>query len=150
MLHRLDSAVRYNPRITRVLGKGRAARWASFMRENVSGFASNIALGFMLGLAPTFATFFGLALDVRHVTLSAGQLAAAVASLGTPVLQERAFWWCVASIPLIGALNLGVSFYFAFRVALRAHNVSVADRARIHAAIRSRLRRRPLQFFVPA
>ena len=35
------------------------------------------------------------------------------------------------SIPLIGALNLGVSFYFAFRLALQAHNVSRLDRARI-------------------
>ncbi len=150
VLHRLDSALRYNPRITRVLGAGRAARWAGFMRENISGFASNISLGLMLGLVPTFAIFFGLALDVRHVTLSAGQLAAAVASLGPAMLHAPAFWWCVASIPLIGALNLGVSFYFAFRVALRAHNVSGVDRARIHAAIRSRLRRRPLQFFLPA
>jgi site-specific recombinase len=149
VLHRLDSAMRYNPRITRLLGPARAARWASFMRENISGFASNITLGFMLGLVPTFATFFGLSLDVRHVTLSAGQLAAAVGSLGPAVLHEPAFWWCVASLPLIGALNVCVSFYLAFRVALRAHNVSRVERARIHAAIRSRLRHRPLQFFVP-
>ncbi len=149
VLHRLDSALRYNPRITRVLGAGRAARWAGFMRENISGFASNIALGFMLGLVPAFALFFGLSLDVRHVTLSAGQLAAAVAALGWDVLRQPALWWCVAAIPLIGALNLAVSFYLAVRVAARAHNVSGVDRARIYAAIRSRLRRRPLQFFLP-
>ncbi len=150
VLHRLDSAMRYNPRITRWLGAPRAARWATFMRHNVSGFASNIALGFMLGLVPAFAAFFGLALDVRHVTLSAGQIGAAAAALGMPVLREPALWWCVASVPLIGALNVAVSFYCAFRVALRAHNVSGVERARIHAAIRARLRRRPGQFLVPA
>ena len=104
----------------------------------------------MLGLVPPIMAFLGLALDARHVTLSAGQLGAAAAALGQAVLQLEAFWWCVASIPLIGALNLAVSFYLAFRVAARAHNVSGVDRARIYAAIRSRLRRRPLQFFVPA
>jgi len=150
VLHRLDSAMRYNPRITRWLGAARAARWATFMRHNVSGFASNISLGFMLGLVPAFAAFFGLALDVRHVTLSAGQIGAAAAALGMPVLREPALWWCVASVPLIGALNVAVSFYCAFRVALRAHNVSGVERARIHAAIRARLRRRPGQFLVPA
>ncbi len=149
VLHRLDSALRYNPRITRALGPGRAARWAGFMRENISGLASNVTLGFMLGLVPAFLGFFGLALDVRHVTLSSGQLAAAAATLGPAVLREDVFWWCVAAIPLIGVLNVLVSFYLAFRVAARAHNVSGVDRARIYAAIRNRLRRRPLQFFLP-
>jgi site-specific recombinase len=150
VLHRLDSAMRYNPSITRVLGVQRAARWASFMRDNISGFASNISLGFILGLVPAFSAFFALGLDVRHVTLSSGQLAAAVASLGLPALQMPALWWCVAAIPLIGALNLGVSFYCAFRLALRAHNVSGVDRARIRAAIYARLRRQPASFVVPA
>ena len=150
VLHRLDSALRYNPRITRWLGAGRAERWASFMRLNISGFASNIALGFMLGLVPAFTAFFGLALDVRHVTLSSGQIGAAVAALGWPALHLPQLWWCVAAIPLIGALNVAVSFYCAFRVALRAHSVSGLDRARIHAAIRARLRRHPGQFLVPA
>ena len=150
VLHRLDSAMRYNPKITRVLGVQRAARWASFMRDNISGFASNISLGFILGLVPAFSAFFALGLDVRHVTLSSGQLAAAVASLGLPALQMPALWWCVAAIPLIGALNLGVSFYCAFRLALRAHNVSGVDRARIRAAIFARCRRQPASFFVPA
>ncbi|RZJ16370.1 MAG: recombinase, partial [Haliea sp.] len=82
VLHRLDSAIRYNPRFTGLLGAARAARWAQFMRNNISGLASNIALGFMLGLVPPMTGFFGIELEVRHVTLSSGQLAAAGASLG--------------------------------------------------------------------
>jgi site-specific recombinase len=149
VLHKLDSAMRFNPRITAALGIARAARWASFMRENISGFASNISLGFMLGLIPPVTGFLGLELDVRHVTLSAGQLAAAAASIGPGVLQMAAFWWCVAAIPLIGALNLGVSFYLAFRLALQAHNVTGTDRARLRSAIVARLGRKPLSFLAP-
>ena len=149
VLYRLASSMRYNPRITRALGVVRARRWASFMRDNISGFASNIALGFMLGLIPPVTGFFGLELEVRHVTLSAGQLAAAGASLGWEVLRQPAVWWCIAAIPLIGALNLGVSFYLAFRLALQAHNVSGTDRARIRAAIWARWRSQPKSFFVP-
>jgi site-specific recombinase len=93
--------------------------------------------------------FFGLELQVRHVTLSAGQLAAAGAALGWDLLRQPALWWCVAAIPLIGALNLGVSFYFAFRLALRAHSVSGLDRARIRAAIWARWRSQPASFFIP-
>jgi site-specific recombinase len=150
VLHRLDSAMRYNPRIGAFLGAARARRWATFMRTHISGFASNISLGLMLGLLPAFAGFFGLGLDVRHVTLSAGQIAAAAASMGTAVLQQPALWWAVAAIPVIGALNVSVSFYFAFRLALRAHSVSLGDRARIRSAIWARWRSRPISFFLPA
>jgi site-specific recombinase len=94
--------------------------------------------------------FVGLALDVRHVTLSSGQLGAAAASLGWEVWYLDAWWWAVASIPLIGVLNVGVSFYLAFRVALRAHSVSGAARSQIYQAMRTRLWRAPLRFFWPA
>ncbi|MDA8445649.1 site-specific recombinase [Paracidovorax valerianellae] len=149
VLHRLDSAVQYNPRITRVLGIARAKRWAHFMRENLSGFAANISLGFMLGLVPPIASFFGLGLDVRHVTLSSGQLGAASTALGVQVLHMPQFWWAVATIPLLGALNVSVSFYLAFRLALRAHSVTGVERARVYAALRARLRGAPLEFFMP-
>jgi site-specific recombinase len=149
VLHRLDSAIRYNPRFTAVLGPARATRWSGFMRENISGFASNISLGFMLGLIPPITGFFGLELEARHVTLSAGQLAAAGASLGLDAFRQPLIWWCIAAIPLIGALNLSVSFYCAFRLALQAHNVSGIDRTRISRAIWSRWRSAPGSFFVP-
>jgi len=149
VLHRLDSAIAHNPRFTRVLGAARAGRWSTFMRENSSGFASNISLGFMLGLIPAFTGFFGLELQARHVTLSAGQLAAAGATLGLDAFRQPLVWWCIAAIPLIGALNLSVSFYCAFRLALQAHNVSGIDRARISRAIWARWRSAPSSFFVP-
>jgi site-specific recombinase len=149
VLHRLDSALRYNPRITRWLGTARADRWATFMRMHISGFASNISLGFMLGLIPPVLAFLGVGLEARHVTLSTGQLAAAAASYGLDALRMPVLWWCVASIPLIGVLNLTVSFVLAFWLALRAHNVSGVDRKRIYAALRSRLLRRPASFFLP-
>ncbi len=149
VLRRLDSALQYHPRFTRLLGPERAARWAQSLRENVSGFGANVSLGFMLGLAPAFAGFFGLALEVRHVTLSAGQMGAAAATLGSQALHESAFWWAAAMIPFNGALNVLVSFYLAFRLALRAHNVGRVDRERIYRALRARMRGAPLSFFLP-
>ena len=149
VLHRIGSAMQHNPRFTSALGAERATRWAVFMREHISGFASNISLGLMLGLIPAFTGCFGLERGLRHGTLSTGQLAAAGSSLGLEAFRHPAIWWCIASIPLIGALNLGVSFYLAFRLALQAHNVSQEDRARIRAAIWTRWRKHPRSFFVP-
>lgn len=149
VFHNLDSAMQHNPRFTAVLGRARAARWADFMRRNISGLAANISLGFMLGLVPAFMTFFGIGLDVRHVTLSAGQVAAAAMALGWGVFKESGFWWAVAGVLAIGPINLGVSFYLAFRLALQAQNISEVNRQLIRAAIKRRIRAAPLSFLIP-
>lgn len=149
VLHQLDSAIRWNPRILARLGAPRAERWSRWWRANISGLVANISLGLMLGLVPVFATFFALPLDVRHVTLSTGQLAAALGALGLPALQQPAFWWCAAAIPLTGALNLGVSFWLAFKVAMRSRGIRVSDRGRLYAALRRRLRTRFFSFLLP-
>lgn len=149
VLHRLDSAMAHNPRFTGVLGTARAARWARFTRQNVSGLAANTSLGLMLGLVPAFAGFFGLGVDVRHVTLSAGQLTAAAMALGPGVVTDPAFWLAVAGVLVVGPINLGVSFYLAFRLALKAQNVSAVNRDRIRVGLRRRLRNDPLSFLRP-
>jgi len=149
VLHRLDSALRWNPRLQALLGPQRAARWARWWRANISGLAANISLGFLLGLVPVVFSFFGLGLDVRHVTLSTGQLAAALGTLGSGLLREPAFWSCVVTVAGIGALNVGVSFWLAFRVALRSRGIRLRERQRIAQALRARLRRAPLSFLLP-
>jgi site-specific recombinase len=153
VLYRLDSAIRYNPRISAWLGSERAQRWASFLRRNISGFAGNISLGLMLGIVPVLMAFFGLGLDVRHVTLSMGQLSAAFATLafeqGLAILREPALWWCLMAIPLIGLANLSVSFYLAFQLASRAHVLGSQDRLRLRQSLWRRLRGRFSSFVWP-
>jgi site-specific recombinase len=147
--HRLDSAIAWNPRILSLLGASRARRWADWWRAHVSGVAANVSLGMMLGLVPAVAAFMGLPLEVRHVTLATGQLAAALGALGMDLLRQPAFWWCVAGIAATGVLNVTVSFYLAFKVALRSRGVRVQDRLRIRAALWRRLRTRPMSFLRP-
>ena len=149
VLHRLDSAMAWNPRIVATLGAARARRWSIWSRANVSGLAANISLGMMLGLAPALVDFLGPPLEVRHVTLSSGQLGAALGALGWPLLAEPAFWWCMAGIAATGVLNVTVSFWLAFKVALSSRGVRLKDRSRIAAAMRRRLFTRPLSFVWP-
>ena len=149
VFHRLDSAIAWNPRIVARLGSARAARWARWWRHHISGVAGNVSLGMMLGLVPALLAFVGLPIEVRHVTLATGQLAAAASTLGWPVLTSPGLWWCAAGIAVIGVLNLGVSFYLAFKVALRSRGVRLKDRSRIMAALGSRVRAAPLSFLWP-
>jgi site-specific recombinase len=149
VLHRLDSAIAWNPRIVARLGAARAMRWARWWRDNVSGLAANISLGMMLGLAPALLGFVGLPLEVRHVTLASGQLGAAAGVLGVGLVFTPAFWWCVAGIAVTGLLNLTVSFALAFGVALRSRGVRDVDRRRIGSALGQRLRTHPSSFVWP-
>ena len=149
VFHRLDSAIAWNPRIIGWLGPTRAQAWSHWARANVSGLAANISLGLMLGIVPALLSFVGLGLEVRHVTLATGQLAAAAAALGWGVLSHWPFWSCVVAIAGVGVLNVGVSFYLAFRVALRSRGIRLADRRRVRAAIWARLRSAPLSFLLP-
>lgn len=149
VLHRLDSAIAWNPRIRAWLGTQRASRWAAWWRQNISAIAANVSLGFMLGVVPVVAQFFGLPLDVRHVTLAAGQITAALATEGYQALLLPATWLTIAAVPIIGILNLTVSFGLAFQVALRSRSIRVLDRRRIRNAIVKRFLRAPLSFFTP-
>jgi site-specific recombinase len=149
VFHRLDSAIAWNPRIVARLGASRAQRWSNWWRYNISGVAANVSLGMMLGVVPVVMAFIGVPLEVRHVTLSTGQVAAAAGALGWEVLHAAPFWWCVAGIVATGALNIGVSFWLAFKLAARARGVRAKDRRRIGAALSNRLRHRLPSFLWP-
>ncbi|MBI5255270.1 MAG: site-specific recombinase [Burkholderiales bacterium] len=147
--HRLDSALTHHPGLVARIGAPRAARWAAWWRHNISGLAANVSLGLMLGLVPTLLAFVGLPIEVRHVTLSTGQLAAAASTLGWNTLTQPGFWWCASALLFTGLLNLGVSFWLALRVALRSRGITLHDQRRLYAAIRARLRARPRSFLLP-
>jgi site-specific recombinase len=153
VLHKLDSALRWNPRIVSLVGATRAAYWSVWWRANISGIAANVSLGLLLGIVPVLLQFFGLGIEVRHVTLSMGQIAAAVGAIGWPIVGQPELWkavlWCLAAVPLIGALNLGVAFFLAFKLAMRSRGIRVADRSRLYAALRRRLRTRFFSFLLP-
>ena len=103
----------------------------------------------MLGMAPAIAMFFGLPLDVRHVTLSTGQVTAAFAQLGGDRLWSPATVWIVIGILGIGLLNIIVSFSLALFVAIRARNLRGPERHEFFRALGSRVMKSPLSFVLP-
>lgn len=150
VFHRLDSVIAYHPRITARLGPERARRWGRYWRNQVAGWTSNVSLGLMLGLVPPIVSFFGLPMEVRHVTLVAGQIAAALHELGADLLlHQPAWWWAVGGIVITGLTNLVASFTLAFRLALAAQNVPAVDRRRLYAALSWRALRQPHSFLLP-
>ena len=147
--HRLGDALASHRQLLRIWGQTRTARFAHFLQHHIAAFGSNIALGIMLGLLPVLAKFAGLPLDVRHVTLSSGSAAAAVATLGPGIMLAAPFWLAVVGILSIGFINLTVSFALAMWVAMRGRGLESEERRMILLALWSRLRQQPLAFVFP-
>jgi site-specific recombinase len=100
-------------------------------------------------MVPVIAHFFGLPLDVRHVTLSTGALTAAAASLGWGVFASTEFWLAVGGIAMIGLLNVGVAFSCALALALRAREVPKRIRRLVFRAVLRRFTASPRSFLFP-
>ncbi|HEV8246495.1 MAG TPA: hypothetical protein VGP93_12035, partial [Polyangiaceae bacterium] len=136
-------------RIQRFIGR-RLTGWAArVFSRNISGIGGNTTLGVLLGMTPVMGKFFGLPLDVRHVTLSTGALSLSICSLGRETLGSHEFVWAALGIAVIGLLNFGVSFVLALTVALRAREVDRSDRLRLLVSVVITFFRSPLQFFLP-
>ncbi|MDQ3367589.1 MAG: site-specific recombinase [Myxococcota bacterium] len=145
---RLPEAIEHH-RWGKRLGKARMARWARFLERHAAGVGGSMALGTMLGMMPVFGKFFGLPLDVRHITLSTGSLTLAMSSLGVDGAGVQVFVLASLGIVTIGLLNFGVSFALALIVALRARDVPRGERNTLPGAVLRRFIRKPLEFFYP-
>lgn len=136
-------------RIRRFIG-ARLPRWFSrVFAHNISGIGGNTSLGLLLGMTPVMGKFFGLPLDVRHVTLSTGALTLAGCTLGHEAIRTPAYIAAIAGIAVIGTLNFGVSFVLALAVALRARGVETKARFKLLASVAITFVRSPFQFFLP-
>lgn len=145
---RLPEAIEHHY-LGKQLGRDRMRRWARFVERQAAGFGGSVALGFLLGMVPVFSKFFGLPLDVRHVTLSSGSLTLALSAIGVDSVGWGATIAAAFGIAIIGLLNFGVSFALALVVALRARDVPRGERRTLPLAVLRRLMHKPLEFFYP-
>lgn len=146
-LRRLKESLAHHRRLVHALGTHRAGRFAAWLERNVAAIVGNVALAILLGMTPVIAQFFGLPLDVRQVTLSMVSLAAAAGSLGWEVLSMPQFWLACAGVAVIGLLNVGVAFFCALTLSLRARDVPKKRRRMVFRAVLRRFVLAPVTFF---
>ena len=146
--YRITDAVAQHPLASRVHPNW--MRWlAGILDRNLGGWSTSVILGYLLGFTPVFGHFFGLPLDVRHVTLSSGTLALAAARFGTESLGRAWFYSAVEGIAVVFVLNLGVSFSIAGMVALRAYDLTLKEQLAIVRFLCREAIKSPLRFVRP-
>jgi len=148
-LIQLSKRIRYNDSLRSFIGKERTLKFANFVDHNSNALAANIVLGFFLGMTPPVAKFLGLALDVRHVTLSTGAFASSLPILLNTGLDRLDFLNSVLGILAIGFLNISVSFMLAFLLASASSNVKFSSFMRLFASGLHLILVRPWLLLVP-
>ncbi|RJS22407.1 gliding motility protein [Corallococcus sp. H22C18031201] len=145
----IPEALAHHRVLRAVLGVSGARKVADGLMHHAAGVGGSVTLGVLLAVAPGVAGFFGVPLDVRHVTLSFGSLAFAGCSLGPEAVLEPDFLAAVLGIGFIGLLNFGVSFALALAVALRARDVPLREALRFVRVVIIHFLLDPRAFLLP-
>lgn len=148
VFNRISHAIVQHP-LSHRLGERHMGRMAAWLERNAAAWSNSIVLGYLLGLSPVVARFFGIPLDVRHVTLSTGTVALAAAQYGVSALSQSWLYLAVAGIAVTFVLNLSVSFTIASVVALRAYSVPAREQLQILRYIGRQFLHSPMQFIFP-
>lgn len=134
--------------LKRLLGERRLLSMTTYIGNNLGALTGNLFFGIMLGTIGQLGVFFGLPIDIRHITFSSANFSFALVGL-----DHQMSWQVVLTsltgILLIGLVNLGVSFTLAMLVALRSRRVSLDQERTISRMIWRRFLSGPRDFFFP-
>ncbi|MCU0320459.1 MAG: site-specific recombinase [Flavobacteriales bacterium] len=145
---RIPQRIEAHPVLKLVLSEARRKRLAGFYERHASGIISNFWFAVFMGSVGVVGGFFGLPLDIRHITFAAGNLALGMVGVG-PSISGWTIAICVLGIGLIGLFNFLVSFGLSLVLALRSRGLGIRTVVPMLRAILVHFRQAPLQFFFP-
>jgi site-specific recombinase len=145
---RIPQRLREHPVLKVWLGPDKRERLARFFERNAGGIISNFWFGVFMGSVGMVGTFFGLPLDIRHITFAAGNLGLGLVGANWSVDLWMVLW-SVLGIGLIGFINFAVSFGLSLSLALRSRGIALVELAPIVTAVRLHFRKEPASFFFP-
>jgi site-specific recombinase len=145
---RIPERIKQHPFLKKIFTPGQLQMLSKYLKNNTGLLLGNFFLGVFLGTAPLLGKFFGLPIDVRHVTLSTGNFGLALQSSDRHIPSDLIIEVSI-SIILMGIINLFVSFGLSIYVAVRSRSLNVSLMRSILRAIHLYFRARPTDFFVP-
>jgi site-specific recombinase len=148
LFNRVPERIRRVKWLRRLLGQPRLDRVAGYVEHNLGALVGNFVFGCMLGATGTVGAFFGLPVDIRHVSFAAANLAYALQALDFQVAWPVAAA-SAAGVVLIGLVNLVVSFILALRVALKSRGIAAEETDGLTRRVLARFRASPREFLLP-
>ncbi len=124
-------------------------RRIKFIEKHAGAIIGNISLGFMLGMSSIVNTILGIPFDIRHITISAGNVSIALYGLGIKNLPPVYLTIIFLGVLAIGLLNFLVSFSLAFVVAVKSRGVKLKEYPEFLGILIRYFLKKPLDFLRP-
>ena len=137
-----------HPFLKGFFGKARMQRVANWMQQKWPSVVSNIWFGVFMGSAWAIGHFFGLPIDIRHITFASGNLAYGLYGMNFIISLENILW-CILGIGIIGLGNFIVSFGLSLWIALRSREVPASELKYLGRCVWRAFKARPRAFFFP-
>jgi site-specific recombinase len=140
--------IKENPFLKRSFRKERVEKFAQWYENKWAGIISNFWFGVFMGSTASIGIFFGLNLDVRHITFASGNLALGLYGSNYN-LDNWMLFWGIFGIGIIGLVNFMVSFSLSLGLAFRSRAIPISEFRIILSSIWRHFKRRPISFFFP-
>ena len=144
----LKQRIKDHPLLRKRFSPRRLDKIANYLDHNLGAIAGNVTLGFMLGTATFIGYVTALPYDIRHITFSTGNVAAALYGLDFHIKMEDAIM-IVLGVIGIGFFNFIVSFGLALYVAIRSRKIDITQYAKLGQVVIMHFFRHPLDFLFP-
>ncbi|MEO8252802.1 MAG: recombinase [Flavobacterium sp.] len=137
-----------HPLLKKSFGKARTLKFSELYEKKWAGIISNFWFGIFMGTTASLGLFFGLNLDVRHITFASGNLALSLYGANYKVSNIMLFWG-IFGIGIIGLVNFTVSFSLSLGLAFRSRAIPLSELRLITASIWNHFKSKPFSFFFP-
>jgi site-specific recombinase len=148
VFYQIPERIAKNIPIRKFFGKNIAISLSKYYAKNWPGIVSNFWFGVFLGATAPIGLFFGLDLDIRHITFAAGNFAIGLYGKDFSV-DSYTFWISFITVFLIGFFNFMVSFTLSMFLAFRSRKLNLGQVSDIYREIFKYFLKHPLKFFLP-
>jgi site-specific recombinase len=148
VFYQIPERIAKNLSIRSFFGKKFAKGLSKYYAKNWPGIVSNFWFGVFLGATAPVGMFFGLDLDIRHITFAAGNFALGLYGKDFSV-DSYTFWMSFVTVFLIGFFNFLVSFSLSMFLAFRSRKMNFGQVSDIYKEIFRYFTKHPLKFFLP-
>ena len=148
VFYQIPERIAKNLSIRNFFGKKFAKGLSKYYAKNWPGIVSNFWFGVFLGATAPVGMFFGLDLDIRHITFAAGNFALGLYGKDFSV-DSYTFWISFVTVFLIGFFNFLVSFSLSMFLAFRSRKMNFGQVSEIYKEIFRYFIKHPLKFFLP-
>ncbi|TPD73678.1 site-specific recombinase [Flavobacterium microcysteis] len=147
--HQVYYRIQEHPVLKMTFGRQKTKKLADIYEKKWAGIISNFWFGVFMGSTASIGLFFGLNLDIRHITFVSGNLALGLYGADFMVALSLVTW-CVIGIGVIGLVNFLVSFALSLGLAFRSRNIPLREIRFVISSIWKHFKKKPMSFFFPS